>query len=303
MAGVKACDEVITTAQTMMATSHVILAQQAKPVFADVQYDTGNIDPNDIERRITPRTKAISVVHWAGYPCDMDEVKQIAGRHGLAVIEDAAHALGASYRGKPIGTISDYTCFSFQAIKHVTTGDGGMLSVLTQAKYEEARRRRWYGLDRDKRVPSPLGEAIFNVTEVGYKAHMNDIAAAMGLEHLKEFDRIFARRHKIARHYREELANVPGLKLFRQDSDREHGYWLFPVHVENRLDFISALKGRSIEASVVHLRIDRNEIFGGLRTDLPHLDRFTETQVCIPLHAELTDADVDAVVAAIKRGW
>src|SRR5215831_886646 len=206
MAGVKACDEVITTAQTMMATSHVILAQQAKPVFADVQYDTGNIDPNDIERRITPRTKAISVVHWAGYPCDMDEVKQIAGRHGLAVIEDAAHAIGASYRGKPIGTISDYTCFSFQAIKHVTTGDGGMLSVLTQAKYEEARRRRWYGLDRDKRVPSPLGEAIFNVTEVGYKAHMNDIAAAMGLEHLKEFDRIFARRHKIARHYREELA-------------------------------------------------------------------------------------------------
>lgn len=157
LAGVDAGDEVITTAQTMMATSHAILMQRATPVFADVQPGTGNIDPQDIEHRITKRSKVILVVHWAGYPCDMDEIHAIARQHNLVVIEDAAHAIGAIYKGRPVGSLSPMTCFSFQAIKHITSGDGGMLSLLKETDRILGSRLRWFGIDRDQRKPSILG--------------------------------------------------------------------------------------------------------------------------------------------------
>ncbi|MCR4336256.1 MAG: aminotransferase class I/II-fold pyridoxal phosphate-dependent enzyme, partial [Candidatus Omnitrophica bacterium] len=169
LAGVNRGDEVITTAQTMMATSHAILMQGAKPVFADVQLSSGNIDPMDIEHRITKKTKAILVVHWAGCPCDMDEIHSLARRHNLMVIEDAAHAIGATYKGRPIGSISPMTCFSFQAIKHVTGGDGGMLSLLNEENKIFASRLRWFGIDRDQRKPTLLGEHEWDVTQLGYK--------------------------------------------------------------------------------------------------------------------------------------
>ena len=303
MAGVGPGDEVITTAQTMMATSHAILMQHARPVFADVQYMTGNIDPSDLEHRITEKTKAISVVHWGGHPCDLDEIHAIASRHGLSVIEDAAHALGASYKGRPIGSISPYTCFSFQAIKHVTTGDGGMLCLTDEAKYHEARRRRWYGIDRMQRKPSILGEPEWNVTEVGYKYHMNDIAAALGLEHLYEFLDILARRRQIATRYREALASIPGVTLLENKEDRDQAYWLFTMHVSQRENFCRMMKSKGVDVSVVHLRIDHNTIFGGLRDDLPTLERFTETHVSIPIHNGLTDDDVEYVIHCIQEGW
>ena len=303
MAGVKAGDEVITTAQTMMATSHVIIAQQAHPVFADIQYMTGNINPGDIEKRITKRTKVILVVHWAGYPCDMDEIHEVASKYDLPVIEDAAHAIGASYKGKSIGTISPYTCFSFQAIKHVTSGDGGMLCLCNEKDYEEAKRRRWYGIDRVNRKPSILGEAEWNVTEVGYKYHMNDIAASLGIEHLNEFKVIFDRRTEIVRRYRNELSEVSGITLFENNNDRVSANWLFTIHVERRTDFAKMMKAKGVDVSVVHLRIDRNDIFGGLRDDLPNLTTFTKTHISLPLHNLLTDEDVDYVIHCIREGW
>ncbi len=252
MIGVKNGDEVITTAQTMMATSHAILAHRAKPVFADIQYSTGNIDPSDIEHRITKKTKAILVVHWGGYPCDLDEIHRIAKKYRLPVIEDAAQALGAQYRGKPVGTISPYTCFSFQAIKHLTTGDGGMLCLTSKKKYEEAKRRRWYGIDRERRKPSVLGEPQWNVRETGYKFHMNDIDASLGVEHLKEFKSLFRRRANIVNRYREALNKVPGIALFENKNDRVNANWLFSMHVEKRVDFVKAMRSRGIETSVVH---------------------------------------------------
>ncbi|MBS3125467.1 DegT/DnrJ/EryC1/StrS family aminotransferase [Candidatus Woesearchaeota archaeon] len=186
IAGVGPGDEVITTSLTCAATNHAILMQYAKPVFADVQYDTGNIDPEDIEHRITPKTKAVLVVHWAGYPCDMDEINAIAKKHNLPVIEDAAHAMGASYKGKPMGTISDFTCFSLQAIKHITTGDGGILCTNNIQDYQKGIRRRWFGIDRNHRIPSVLGHADYDIVERGFKYHMNDIAAAIGLAQLPD---------------------------------------------------------------------------------------------------------------------
>lgn len=303
MSSVGPGDEVITTAQTMMSTSHAILAQGAIPVFADVQYQTGNINPKDIEHRITPKTKAIIVVHWAGYPCDMDEITTIALKYSLPVIEDAAHALGASYKGTPIGCISPYTCFSFQAIKHVTSGDGGILCLTNESKYEEARRRRWYGIDRIRRTASILGEPVWNVTEVGYKYHMNDIAAALGLENLKDFNFISNTRNDIAAYYRKELANVPGLILFENKDGYTSANWLFDIHVERREDFAKMMRSKGIEVSVVHFRIDKNDIFGGERSDLPELDKFTDTHISIPIHNMLTDDNVKYIVQCIKRGW
>ena len=303
IAGVGPGDEVITTAQTMAATSHSILGHYARPVYADVQYETGNIDPKNIAHRITDKTKAITVVHWAGYPCDMDEIHAVATKHNLPVIEDAAHAIGSEYKGQPVGTISPFTCFSFQAIKHITTGDGGMLSLTDEEAYNRARRKRWYGIDRKNRKPSDLGEPIWDMSEAGFKYHMNDIAASLGVEHLKDLPAILERRNYIAQLYRKALKDIPGVTLPDYTDDRKCAYWLFTMHVENRLEFIRKMKSCGVEASVVHLRIDRNSVFGGLRDDLPNLDRFNKTQINIPIHNMLKEEDADYVVGCIKEGW
>lgn len=302
--GLKPGDEVITTAQTFMATSHVILAAGAHPVYADVQYLTGNMDSADIEHRITEHTRAIMPVHWAGYPCDMDEILEIAARHELPVIEDAAQALGASYKGRPIGTISPCTCFSFQAVKQITTGDGGMLCLTDEATCQAARRRRWFGIDRDRRKPTLLGEPEWDVTEVGYKYHMNDIAASIGVEHLKVFPEMARRRAEIDRRYCEALAGVPGITLFESKDDRVSANWLLCMHIEKRrADFVRMMKSKGVDVSVVHLRIDRNTIFGPVRDDLPQLARFTETIMSLPLHNHLSDEDVEYVTQCVKEGW
>jgi len=303
MAGVEPGDEVITTAMTCTATNTPILEQFAMPVFADIQHDTGNVDPNDIERRITRKTRAIVCVHWAGYPCDMDEILDIAARHGLPVIEDGAHALGASYKGVSIGAISHFTMFSFQAIKQLTTGDGGLLTVLTEEHYDEARRRRWFGIDRRKRRQRLDGYAPWLQTEVGYKYHMNDVAAAIGLGNLEDIDWILARRHEIVAHYRAALAGVPGVTLFRREAGRNSGDWLFTMHVERRDDFCRMMRDRGVEASVCHVRNDEHPVFGGRRDDLPVLDRYEKSHISIPLHNHLSDEDVGYVIECIQGGW
>jgi perosamine synthetase len=303
VAGVKPGDEIITTAQTMLASTQAILAAGAKPVYADVQYSCGNIDPQDINRRITPRTRAILAVDWGGYPCDYDEILAIAKLYGLSVIEDAAHALGATYKGLPVGAVCPYTCFSFQAIKHLTTGDGGLLCMPNADDYQKAVRLRWFGIDRFRRQASILGEPIWNVTELGYKYQMNDVAAAIGLGNMEDWEFILARRKQIVGTYRDALSSVPGLVLFERKSDRTSADWLFSIHIERREDFCRALSAKGVPASVVHLRIDRNDLCGGERSDLPILTRFTETHVSLPLHPLLTDDQVRYVIKCVQEGW
>jgi len=303
LAGIGPEDEVILPAQTFVATGFVILMQRAKPIFTDIQYKTGNIDPNSIRQKITERTKAIIPVHWAGYPCDMDEINDIAKEYNLTVIEDAAHALGATYKGKPLGAISRFTGFSFQAIKHLTTSDGGALCCLDENDYHNAKKQRWFGIDRAKSKPSILGEREYDLTEVGYKYHMNNVAAAIGLGNLKDFLSNLKRRREIALHYRKELKNVPGLQLLDCKNDRESAYWLFTILVERRIDFIKKLKEYGVPSSVVHLRIDHNSIFGGLTPNLPYQEKFNENQVAIPIHSRLSNNDVEKVIYAIKNGW
>jgi perosamine synthetase len=303
VAGVGPGDEVVTTAQTMIATTQAILAVGAAPVYADVRYGTGNLDPADVAERLTPRTRAIVGVDWGGMPCDWDELSAAARPHGLAVIEDAAQALGATYRGKPVGSVCPLTCFSFQAIKQLTTGDGGLLCVSDAEQLARARRLRWFGIDRDERRPSILGEPEWSVTERGFKFQMNDVAAAMGLGNLEEFDRHQARRRAIVERYRRELGGVAGVGLFDRPADRESADWLFSIHVPRREAFCRMMQSRGIETSVVHLRIDRNPVCGGERATLPVLSRFTQTHVSLPLHPLLTDEEVGRVIDAVRSGW
>ncbi|HTK82439.1 MAG TPA: DegT/DnrJ/EryC1/StrS family aminotransferase [Bacteroidota bacterium] len=303
VAGIGPGDEVIIPAQTFVATGLAVQMQGAKPVFADIDKMTGNISPEDIRKKITPLTKAIMPVHWAGYPCDMDEIGEIARQHNLIVIEDAAHALGATYRGRSVGSISDFTCFSFQAIKHLTTGDGGAVCCKDPKDLHDAFLRRWFGIDRAGSKPSILGEREFDISTVGYKYHMNDLAAAVGLGNLSGFSANLARRRAIGTRYQRELKSIPGLTLLKYEGDRESSYWLFTFLVERRTDFIRKLQSEGIPSSVVHLRIDRYSVFGGQTPDLPGQEYFNEHQIAIPVHNALSDQDVDKIIRCIRSGW
>lgn len=301
--GIKEGDEVICPAQTFVASALAILYVKATPVFADIQYKTGNIDPASIEKKITKKTKAILVVHWGGYPCDMDEIQAIAKKNKIIVIEDAAHAPGAVYKGKPIGSISDFTCFSFQAIKHITTGDGGAICCKKKQHYQKILAQRWFGIDRKKSSASLLGERKYNITEIGYKYHMNDYSAALGLANIETFKQRLANRNRFASLYRETLSNINGIRLFENSSDRKSAYWLFGIHVEKRNHFIRAMNDKGIAVSVVHQRIDRNNIFGGIRKDLINQERFDKTQLHLPMHDALDEEKISYIAGAIKKGW
>lgn len=305
VAGINPGDEVITPALTCTATNTPILEQGGKPVFADVQYENATLDPEDVEHRITKKTKAITCMCWGGYPCDMRQLKQIADDHGLYLINDGAHVLGGEYHEKPIGLWADFTMFSFQAIKQITTGgEGGMLSVLDKENYEACKRRRWFGIDRAGRKPSVLGHSPdYDITELGFKYNMTDIQATIGIEAIKYFDHIMARRRQIYKRYREELEGVPKVQLFEEKDDRKHACWLFTMHVEDRLKFAEAMAKKHIGVSVNHWRNDKYTLFGPLRKDLPNTDRLHEDIICIPLHNKLTDEDVTYVIQSIKEGW
>lgn len=301
-AGVKPGDEVIIPAQTFVATGMAVLQQFAKPIFADIQLNTGNIDPDSIKKKITKKTKAIIPVHWGGYPCDMDEINKIAKENNLAVVEDAAHALGATYKGKPIGSVSRFTAFSFQAIKHLTTGDGGALCCLNKKDYKLAKNLRWFGIDRFGAKQSILGERIYDVDRVGYKYHMNNIAAAIGLGNIADIFKILERRRQIADYYGRELKNAQGLQLLDYKNDRVGSYWLFNVLVDDRIKFIRKMRSAGIPVSVVHVGIDRNSVFGGKNLKLVNQRKFDERQISIPVHGDLTDRDVELIIKTIKHG-
>lgn len=303
VAGVGPGDEVILSPQTFIASALTVVQVGAIPVFADIQYENGNIDPADIAHRVTPRTKAIMAVHWGGYPCDMAEIRAVADQHGLVVIEDAAHAPGATYQGQAIGAISDYTCFSFQAIKHLTTGDGGALCARHPEKAREVFRRRWFGIDRANSPVNELGERDYDLTDVGYKYHLNDYAAALGLANLTGFWERMERRRAVVARYDAGLAKVPGLTPFQHRADRESAHWLYGFHVGNRLEFIRTLKAKGVASSVVHDGIDNNTLFGGKRLELSKQRYFDATQIHIPLHDGLTDEQVDYIIQVINAGW
>jgi len=293
-------DEVITTPMTCSATNMHILHQKAKAVFADIQKDTMNVNPESMREKITDRTKAIIVVHWAGMPCDMDEVLEMARERNIPVIEDAAHALGARYKDRYIGAVGDYTCFSFQAIKQITSVDGGIIVCKDPNTYKRAKLLRWYGIDRNFK-----GDIYwkFKVEEPGFKYHMNDVTATILSVQLDDLKMVNDRRRDIVKRYRKELAGVTGIRLLEEKPDRESANWLFTILVERREDFIRMMRSKGIDTHMVHIRCDVYPIFGGERLDLPVMNELESKYVSIPLHMGLSDEDVTKIIETVKEGW
>lgn len=300
-AGVGPGDEVIISAQTFIATGMAVLYVGAKPVFADIDLQDGNMSVKSFVEKITSKTKAVIPVHWAGYPCDMDSINFIANSCNIAVIEDAAHAFGATYNGHMIGSISRFTSFSFQAIKHLTTGDGGALCCKNDSDAKLIKRLRWFDIDRENTRTGFLGERVYDAVNIGYKYHMNDIAATLGIENLKHIDMRLNRVRTIAKKYESELKDVSSVKLMQYQSNRQSSYWLFPLLVEDRDDFIKHMQTKNIPVSVVHQGIDDNSIFGGMRNDLPNQRKFDAHQIHIPIHDALTDKQIEIIIKTIKE--
>jgi len=297
LAGVEHGDEVITTAMTCTATNMPILAAGARIVWADVDPVTGLIDPDDIERKITDKTKAIIMVHFGGIPCEVERINAIAQKHGLKTIEDAAHALGAEFGGEKIGNHSDFVMFSLQAIKHITTVDGGLLLCRDEADCQRGKLLRWYGIDREQKRKDFRCEE--DVMEYGYKFHMNDIAATIGIEQLKCVDDIVSGHVENQRYYDEVLCDVPGVGLIPKPSYGKSSSWLYTMHIEKRDHFIEWMKANKVMASRVHERNDKHTAFMASMAKLPGLERFNATQVSIPVGWWITEEDRSYIVEKI----
>jgi len=238
-------------------------------------------------------------VHWGGYPCELDELDRIGHKYGVKIIEDAAHAFGAAYHGRPIGSHSDFVCFSFQAIKHLTTVDGGVLVCRDTESYKRGKLLRWYGIDRETERKDFRCEE--DVQEYGYKFHMNDVSATIGLEQLKYVADVLRRHRENAAYYRERLKGLSGLTLLHYQSDREGSYWLFTVRAHERWRFMQGMKDAGIVVSQVHARNDTHTMFREFQRVLPGVDEFTAEQVSIPVGWWLTESQREYIAETIAR--
>jgi len=295
--------EVITTPITFVSTNHAILYAGCRPVFADIELDTGNLDVTSVRDRLSERTGAIMLVHYGGYPCDLEAFYRLGREHSIAVIEDCAHAFGSCYKGRRIGSQGDLHAFSFHAVKNLTTGDGGAVAVRSREHYLRLRRLRWLGIDTDtyQRVSAGPGHWRYQVPEIGFKCAMNDIQAAIGLAELPRVNDGNARRAAIAAQYREQLADVPGLKLLQYAVDRSSSYCLFCVRAEDREGLIRKLVDAGVSPGVHY---ERNDAFPMYELqDLPNAELFWRTVISLPMHLLLTDDDVHYICRTIREGW
>lgn len=297
LAGVTQNDEVISTPITAEPTNTVIAQTGAKIVWADIDLKTGNLCPKDVEKKITKKTKAIMAVAYAGMPIDIAQFKKIEKKYNIPIIEDGAHALGASYKNKKLGNHFDYTIFSFQAIKHLTTIDGGMLCVKNAKKYKESKLIRWFGLDKNKtRFEN-------DISVQGYKYHMNNINAKIGSVQLKYFDKVLHAYIDNGKYFDSALKNINGLELMEYYDYSEPSYWLYTMKVKKRARFIKMMESSGIMASPLHKRNDVHSIFKQSKTNLPNVDSFNKEWVHIPCGWWVSHKDRKFIADTIKRGW
>ena len=306
--GIKEGDEALCTALTCTATNFPVLANDIKIKWVDVDPNNLNMDLDDLERKLSPTTKIIYLVHWGGYPVDLDRVKEIQNKclklYGFkpAVIEDCAHAFGSKYKNKPIGAHGNYATFSFQAIKHLTSVDGGMLICPHRKQYKRARILRWYGIDRDDNRKDFRCEA--DIPEWGYKFHMNDVNASIGLTNLKEVDKEVISKHKSnANYYNNTLKDVEGITLLENKEGFDSSYWIYTLKVERQDDFMKMMQEKDIMVSRVHERNDKHTCVQDFRCSLPNLDKVVKEMICIPVGWWVTKEQREYIVESIKKGW
>jgi dTDP-4-amino-4,6-dideoxygalactose transaminase len=308
--GIGAGDEVITTTMTFAASVNVIEHVGAKPVLVDIDPETMNIDPNNVAQAITPRTKAIMPVHFAGHPVEMEPILKLAQQHNLYVIEDAAHALPAAYKGQTIGSIGDLTAFSFYATKNLTTGEGGMLTG--KADYiEQAKLFSLHGMSRDawKRY-SATGSWYYEIVEAGFKYNMTDIQAAMGLVQLQRLPQMQQRRYEVVAQYNEAFSQHEALQIPIARAHVQHAWHLYVLRLNldkltiDRSQFIEELKQRQVGASVhfipIHTHPYYAQKYGYQPQDFALAYHEYQRTVSLPLHSGLTDDDVEYVIAAVE---
>lgn len=299
MCGVGPGDEVITTPMTCMATNEPFFNDGAKLVWADIDPTTGNIDPASVERLITNKTKAIVGVHWAGQPFDIAEINKIASNSGIKVVEDAAHATGAMYEGSRIGTHSDYVCFSFQAIKHITTADGGAICSKDAADDERIKRLRWFGLNR-KYQGSKWEQ---DITESGFKYHMNNTNAAIGILQMNHVQEIVAAHKRHYEFYNNNINN-PLITKMRVDPKSESSCWIYTLLVEDRIRFQKYLAEKGIASDPVHMRNDNYSVFKEFKKpdeDLPGALKFCSQHINIPVGWWLTEEDISYITEIVNE--
>lgn len=297
-ADLKKGDEVITTPNTFVATSNMLLAVGARPVFCDIRLDTFNIDEKKIASLITPKTKAIVPVHFAGHPCGMDAILKIARKHKLIVIEDACHAIGAKYKKRKIGALSDMTVFSFHPVKPITTGEGG--AVLTNSKeyYERLIRLRSHGIHKDKNG--------FNVMlELGYNYRMTDMQAALGESQLKKLDRFIKKRHEVVSWYEGMLGNVDGIILPKELSLQYHGWHIYVLRVKDqqmKLPLYAHLLQNGIGVNFHYPAVYSHPYYrknGYKHIQLKNMDAYHNSCITLPCHVGLAKAEVRKIARLI----
>lgn len=310
--GIKEGDEILLPTMTFAATAEVVLYFKARPVLVDCRRDTFNIDPDQIEKRITTRTKAIIPVHIGGQPCEMDRILDITRNYNLKVIEDAAHALPARYQGKKVGTISDITCFSFYATKTITTGEGGMATTENPEWADRMRIMSLHGISQDawKRYTAE-GSWYYEVLYPGYKYNLTDIAAAIGIEQLKRCDQFWEARRTIAAMYDKAFADIPEIRRPVSIPDVQHAWHLYVIQLElerlriTRNEFIEALKKENIGTSVhfipLHLHPYYRNTFGYKPQDFPNANAVFERIISLPVYPRMTEANVKDVIAAVRK--
>lgn len=297
LAGVSKGDEVISTPMTAEPTNVAITMVGANVVWGDVDINTGLLDPVSVRSLITSRTKAIMLVHYAGMVCNMDEFNKISDEFNIPIIEDAAHALGSRYDGKYIGSNSTYTIFSLQAIKHMTTVDGGFLTLKTGDQLPRAKKMRWFGLDKGK------GRLENDITETGYKYSMNNVNATIGLVQMKYLKSVLDKYIDNGKYFDSALTNIPGLELIPYYRNTEPSYWLYTMKVERKDDFIRMMSDKGILASPLHHRNDLHSIFAESKRELPNMDRFYDQLIHIPCGWWVTESDREYISETIKKGW
>ena len=304
--GIGIGDEVITTPYTFAATVNVIVQSGAKPILVDVQRDTANIDPELIRKAVTKRTKAIMPVHYGGQPCDMKEINAIAAENNLHVIEDAAHAIGAEYDGKPIGSMSKATCFSFYATKNITTGEGGMVTTNDDDLALKLKELRLHGMSADawKRY-TRKGSWYYEIVDCGWKDNMTDPQAALGIQQMRRMKELRDTRRRYAQMYTDGLSGLDAITPVEKPG-RIHAFHLYPLLLNNydRGDFIEKMGDKGIGCSVhfipIHLHPYYRKLLGKSEGAFPNAEWFYEREVSLPLYPKMSTEDVDKVISAAR---
>lgn len=305
-AGIGPGDEVITTPLTFAASANCVLYCGGTPVFADVDPKTYNIDPEDIRRKITDRTKAIIAVHLAGQPCDMDAIHSIAREHGLIVIEDGAHALGSVYKGKRVGSLSDMTTFSFHPVKPITTGEGGMIVTDNEDFYKKMILFRSHGITRDDSMMTRNdGPWFYQQFDLGYNYRITDIQCALGCSQMKKLDRFLARRKEIVARYNEAFADCDNIITPYQLSDTESGWHLYIVQVKNcdRRQVFEGMREKGIGVNVHYIPVYMHPYYqehGYENVHCANAEEIYSHIISLPLYPGLTSEQQDYVIDTLK---